>query len=81
MNGEVDDLLKDEALSRVLIQVEVTFSNSRMEAIWRSLKHARLFLHTLYNFTALGRSVEFYATAYNKTMPHSAFQGQTSDEM
>ncbi len=32
LNGEVDELLKDEALTRVLAQVEVTFSNSMIEA-------------------------------------------------
>ncbi len=52
-----------------------------IEAFWRSLKHSWLFLHTLDNFTALGRLIEFYVTAHNRMMPHSAFQGQTPDEM
>ncbi len=81
MNGEVDELLKDEALTRVLAQVEVTFSNSMIEAFWRSLKHSWLFLHALDNFTALARLGEFYVTAHNEVMPHSAFEGQTPDEM
>ncbi len=81
VNGEVDELLKDEALTRVLAQVEVTFSNSMIEAFWRSLKHSWIFLHTLDNFTALGRLIEFYVTAHNEVMPHSAFEGQTPDEM
>ncbi len=67
-------MLKDEALTRVLAQVEVTFSNSMIEAFW-------IFLHSLDNFTALGRLVEFYVTAHNQVMPHSAFEGQTPDEM
>jgi hypothetical protein len=81
VNGDVDELLKDEALTRVLAHVEVTFSNSVIEAFWRSLKHSWLFLHTLDNFTALGRLIEFYVTAHNQVMPHSAFEGQTPDEM
>jgi putative transposase len=81
VNSEVDELLKDEALTRVLAQVEVTFSNSMIEAFWRSLKHSWIFLHSLDNFTALGRLVEFYITAHNQVMPHSAFEGQTPDEM
>jgi putative transposase len=81
VNGEVDELLKDEALTRVLAQVEVTFSNSMIEAFFRSLKHSWIYLHTLDNFTALGRLIEFYVTAHNDVMPHSAFEGQTPNEM
>ena len=75
VNGEVDELLKDEALARVLAQVEVTFSNSMIEAFWRSLKHSWIFLHSLDNFTTLGRLIEFYVAAHNEVMPHSAFEG------
>jgi hypothetical protein len=81
VNGEVDELLKDEALTRVLAQVEVTFSNSMIEAFFRSLKHAWLFLHALDNMTALRRLIEFYVTAHNQVIPHAAFEGQTPDEM
>ncbi len=81
VNGEVDNLLKDEALTRVLAQVEVTFSNSMIEAFWRSLKHSWIYLHTLDNFTGLGRLIEFYVAAHNEVMPHAAFNGQTPNEM
>ncbi len=40
VNGPVDNLLNDEELTRVLAQVEITFSNSMIEAFWRSLKHS-----------------------------------------
>jgi transposase InsO family protein len=81
VNGEVDDLLKDEGLTRVLAQVEVAFSNSMIEAFWRSLKHSWIYMHNLDNFTALRRIIEFYVTAHNQVMPHAAFEGQTPDEM
>jgi transposase InsO family protein len=81
VNGEVDELLRDEELTRVLAQVEVTFSNSMIEAFWRSLKHSWIYLHTLDSFTALGRLIEFYVSAHNQVMPHAAFGGQTPDEM
>ncbi len=81
VNREVDDLLEGVDLTRVLAQVEVTFSNSMIEAFWRSLKHSWIYLHTLDNFTALHRLIEFYVTAHNEVMPHSAFQGETPDEM
>jgi transposase InsO family protein len=80
-NGEVDEVLIDEELTRVLAQVEVTFSNSLIEASWRSLKHSWIYLHTLDNFTALRRLIEFYVTPHNEVMPHAAFDGQTPNEM
>jgi putative transposase len=81
VNREVDAILVEQELTRVLAQVEVTFSNSMIEAFWRSLKHSWLFLHALDNFTARGRLIEFYVEAHNTVMPHSAFDGQTPDEM
>jgi transposase InsO family protein len=39
VNREVDNLLEHENLTRVLARVEVTFSNSMIEAFFRSLKH------------------------------------------
>ena len=77
VNGDVDDVLRNEELTRVLAQVEVTFSNSLIEAFWRSLKHAWIYLHTLDKFTALGRLIEFYVIAHNEVMPHAAFIRRT----
>jgi putative transposase len=81
VNGAVDDLLDDEEWTRVLAQVEVSFSNSMIEAFWRSLKHAWLYLHSLDSTTALRRLIGLYVTAHNEVMPHSAFHGQTPNEM
>jgi transposase InsO family protein len=81
VKAAVDEILKGEELTRVLDQVEVTFSNSMIEAFWRSLKHSWIYLHTLDNFTALDRLIEFYVAAHNEVMPHSAFEGQTPNEM
>jgi putative transposase len=39
VNGAVDALLGLGRLRRVLAQVEVDFSNSMIEAFWRSMKH------------------------------------------
>jgi predicted RNA binding protein YcfA (HicA-like mRNA interferase family) len=56
VNGALDTVLGSEELTRVLAQVEVTFSNSMIEAFWRSLKHSWLYLHSIDNFTALHRA-------------------------
>ena len=56
INGAVDDLLDGEELTRVLAQVEVTFSSSMIEAFWRSLKHSWLYLHSLFSGQLRGPS-------------------------
>jgi putative transposase len=81
VNREVDDLLESLDLTRVMAQIEVTFSNSTIEAFWRSLKHAWIYLHTLDNMGSVRRLIQFYVTAHNEVMPHAAFEGQTPDEM
>jgi transposase InsO family protein len=81
VNAVVDALLGQGSLRRVLAQVEVTFSNSMIEAWWRSLKHNWLFLNTLDSLAAVERLVAFYVVEHNTVIPHSAFQGQTPDEI
>ncbi len=81
VNGNVDALLNAEGLRRILAQVAVSFSNSMIEAFWRSLRHAWLYLHNLDDTATLRRLIAFYVTAHNETIPHAAFNGQTPDEM
>ena len=79
MNGEVDELLGGQELTRGPAQIGVTFCNSMIEAFWHSLKNSWIYLHWLDNFTALTRLIEFHVTAHNEVMPHSVFQGETPD--
>lgn len=59
----------------------MSFSNSLIESWWRSLKHHWLYLHQLDNIDTVRKLVEFYVTEHDERMPHSAFDGQTPDEM
>ena len=68
-------------LRRVLALTELQFSNSMIEAWWRSLKHQWLFLYSLDSVTTVHRLVKFYVDEHNRVLPHSAFRGQTPDEM
>lgn len=81
VNGGVDQLIHDGALSRVLALRDVNFSNSMIEAWWRALKHQWLYLNTLDSVATVSRLVEFYVNAHNTEIPHSAFRGQTPDEI
>jgi len=81
VNGAVDATLVSACLDRVLAQVEIAFSNSMIEAFWRSLKHQWLYLNSLDSIDRLRALVAFYVEQHNTQMPHAAFAGQTPDEM
>jgi hypothetical protein len=72
---------KMRILRRLLAFTELKLSNSMIEAWWRSLKHQWLFLHPLDSVTTVRRLVAFYVDQHNRVLPHSAFHGQTPDEM
>ena len=55
-------------------------SSARLVA-FRELKHHWLFLHSLDRVTTVRRLVAFYVDEHNRVLPHSAFRGQTPDEM
>jgi transposase InsO family protein len=80
-NSAVDELVETGLLKRVLAQTEITFSNSLIESWWRVLKHQWLFLNTLDTVTTVRKLVAFYIDQHNTQLPHSAFRGQTPDEM
>ena len=81
VNGQVDELVETGVLSRILALVKVAFSNSMIEAWWRSLRHQWLYLHMLDSFRSVRRLSAFYVEEHNTVMPHSAFLGQTPDEI
>jgi len=53
------ELITKGVLRRVLAFTELKFSNSMIEAWWRSLKHQWLFLHSSDSVTTVRRLVEF----------------------
>jgi len=80
-NGPVDELVNSGLLHRLLARTEITYSNSMIESWWRVLKHQWLYLNTLDTVTAVQNLVAFYVPEHNSRLPHSAFRGQTPDEM
>ena len=81
VNAAVSATLLESGLRRVLAQVDVTESNSMIEAFWRSLKHNWLYLNSLDSMERLRSLVDFYVQAHNNQMPHPAFHGHTPDEI
>ena len=80
-NIAVDELVESGLLNRLLAMTEITFSNSLIESWWRVLKHQWLYLNTLDTVSTIRRLVTFYVQEHNTRLPHSAFRGQTPDEM
>jgi putative transposase len=80
-NAEVDGLVATGMLRRVRALVDVKFSNSMIESWWSTLKHQWLYLHRLESVAGVRRHVAFYVPEYNGEIPHSAFRGQTPDEV
>ena len=80
-NSAVDKVVESGLLKRVLAQTEITFSNSLIESWWRVLKHQWLYLNTLDTVATVRKLVAFYIDQHNTHLPHSAFRGQTPDEM
>ena len=81
VNAAVDALIETGVLRRLLAFTELRFSNSMIEAWWRSLKHQWLYLHSLDSAATIRRLVTFYVHEHNHVLPHSAFRGQKPDEM
>lgn len=81
LNAGVDELIESGWLRRVVALKDIDFSNSMIEAWWRVLKHQWLYLNTLDSAQAVQRLVAFYVTEHNTHIPHSAFRGETPDEI
>ena len=80
-NTEVDALIGEGLLKRVLELTEIRSSNSMIESWWRILKHQWLYLNSLDSVSTVTKLVEFYVDQHNTHLPPSAFMGQTPDEM
>jgi transposase InsO family protein len=80
-NSAVDELIETGVLRRLLAMTEISYSNSLIESWWRVLKHQWLYLNTLDTVNAVRKFVTFYVGEHNTCLPHSAFRGQTPDEM
>jgi transposase InsO family protein len=65
VNAQIDALMASGVLRRVLAYTELKFSNSMIEAWWRSLKYQWLFLHPLDTVATVRRLVAFYVDQQN----------------
>ena len=80
-NRSVDELIDSGLLRRLLAMTEISFSNSLIESWWHALKHQWLYLNSLDTISTIRKLVTFYVGEHNSRLPHSAFRGQTPDDM
>ena len=81
VNSEVDRLFDVEPLRRILAQVDVSYSNSLIEAWWRSLRHQWLYLNSLDTLVTVERLVGWCVCQHDEVLQHATFDGQTPDEI
>ena len=80
-NALVDEVIKSGQLRRVLAQTDVRYSNSRIEAFWRSAKNQRLYPNTLDAFATVERLVRCFVDSHDNDLPLPEFGGQTPSEV
>ena len=73
VNPQGDPLITSGVLRRVFAQTELQFSNSMIEALWRSLKHHWLFLHSLDSVATVRPLVTFYVEEHNRVLPECRY--------
>ena len=81
LNSQVDSLVEGEQMTRTVAQIDVAFSNSMIEAFFRRLKHAWLFVHPLPTLSAVKKLTQKYIDDHNELIPHSALSGATPAEV
>ncbi len=80
-NNEVAQVLLHENIKRIISKRDVKWSNSIVEALFRSLKNNYLYLKVCKTIEELKRRVNFYLNQHNSVIPHSSFDGATPFEL
>lgn len=80
-NSNVKEVEDQSDLRKQEARFEISFSNSMIEAVFRSMKHNYLFSQNIRNFKTLVKHVNFWFKEHNDVMPHTAFNGETPDEL
>ncbi len=81
VNRFVEELIEQGRIVREIAQLEIDYSNSLVEAFFRSAKNNYFYLQGLSGIEVLGNHAGFYIQEHNEVMPHSAFKGATPEEV
>ena len=79
-NHKVKKLENDGHFKKQVAQFEISFSNSMVEALFRSIKNNYLYSQQIKNSKSLRKHVDFWLGEHNDRIPHTAFKGETPFE-
>jgi putative transposase len=79
-NHAVKNLEDRGHFKKQVARFEISFSNSMIEAVFRSIKHNYLFDQEIKNHKSLKKHVDFWFGEHNERIPHTAFKGETPAE-
>ena len=81
IGSEVEKVLLGSHIKRVISRVNTKYSNSMIEAFFKSLKNNFIYYHKYKTRSELEKAVKFYIREHNESIPHSAFDFSTPVEV
>jgi putative transposase len=81
VNRSVLKILVHENVKRIIAKQTIHWSNSMVEAFFRSLKNNYLYARTSQTFTELNRRLSYYFKQHNEVIPHSSLGGAVPIEV
>lgn len=79
-NHAVTQFTLSHNMLRILAQVEIHYSNSMIESLFRMLKNNFLYHQDIRNIEDLERKARFYFTQHNDVIPQAVLKGATPHE-
>ena len=80
-NNKVKAIFSGKGIREVFAKIDVKYSNSMIEAFFRSIKNNYLYSKKFKSIRDFERSVRFYINEHNNRIPHNAFDFQTPNEV
>ena len=81
INSDVDEVISEGFITRIIARLEVEFSNSMIEALFYRLKHKHLFFVNLKTFEILEEQSNFYLNEANNKIPLKVLNSATPFEV
>jgi len=79
-NNSVNNIFTGSGLKQIFAKIDIHYSNSIIEAFFRSLKNNFLYFKKFKSISDFIRSIKFYINEHNNRIPHSAFEFETPAE-
>lgn len=79
-NYKVLNFINSKNIKRMIARVDIHFSNSMVESLFRMLKSNFLRHESLRNFHDVERKIDFFFTEHNEVIPRYRFKGATPKE-